>query len=426
MLQLQMGVAKNDITPRHAIPLAGFASRGNRKFETIESRLYVRTFIFEQRASDGLAVRALLISADILFWSDELANRLRERIERQFEISGERIILHATHTHSGPSISKRTIGIGEPDDDYLAYLEESVIDSVGQALLDTEPVTVYRGKGTSGIGVNRRKREDGKIILAPNPEGVTDPALNVIVFLNSEGKRKALLVHYACHPTLSVSNSVSSDFCGYAVELLENRIGSGAVCAYLQGCCGDINPYGGIGAFTDGQAVSSFGEALAEDVWRILSSELVMLDNIPFDSIQVTEKLPFAYVPSKEELMRLAAEGDDAMVRQWADRFVKLPGLLRPYAVLEITRLTIASGLTIVAMNGEMVVEYGLFVKNRAPGLIPIAYCNGMTGYITTAKQLEEGGYEPIESVTYFGNPAPFHESVEEKVLYKLAEIIDK
>ncbi|MCD9020838.1 neutral/alkaline non-lysosomal ceramidase N-terminal domain-containing protein [Cohnella silvisoli] len=393
-LQLSVGTAKIDITPPFALPLAGFASRENRKFETIDSRLYVRTFYFQQHTADGSKLQALLVSADILFWSEELTDQLRRRIERQWGIAVDAIILHATHTHSGPSISMRTVGLGDPDLDYLIFLEQAVIQSVDQAVADAEPVSIQMGKGVSRISVNRRKWVGNQMMLAPNADGLTDPELRVYVFTTSAGKKKGVLTHYACHPTLSDRNSVSSEFCGYAMERLESRHDPLTVCAYIQGCCGDIDPVRPEVVESNQDVISIVGQRFADDVDAILSGELERLEPTILAGRRSIAGLPFAGIPAQ--------------------------------ARFEITKLTIADGLTFIAMNGEMVVEYGLFLKSRSPGLIPLAYSNGMIGYITTAIQLQEGGYEPIESVTYFGLPGPFDPAVEAEVKNQLMAIIDE
>lgn len=425
-IQLSVGTAKVDITPPFALPLAGFASRNNRNFETIDSRLFLRTFYFQQHSTDGSKLQSLLMSADILFWSEELADQLRMRIERQWGIAVDAIILHATHTHSGPAISMRTIGLGEPDPNYLAFLEQAVILSVEQAVGDAEPVSIQMGKGTSGIGVNRRKKDGDQIVLSPNPEGVTDPELRVYVFTTFAGKKKGVLTHYACHPTLTDRNSVSSEFCGYAMERLENRYDSLTVCAYLQGCSGDINPVRPEVAESNPDVISIVGQRFADDVDAILSGELEWLEPNVLTSRRSIAELPFAEIPTKAKLQRVVDESASADVRKWAQSFLEQPDRLRKQARFEITKLAIAEGLTFIAMNGEMVVEYGLFLKSCSPGLVPLAYSNGMIGYITTANQLKEGGYEPIESVTYFGLPCPFDQAVEAEVKRQLMAIIDE
>ena len=48
--------------------------------------------------------------------------------------------------------------------------------------------------------------------------------------------------------------------------------------------------------------------------------------------------------------------------------------------------------------------------------VLPIGYSNGMIGYLVTAEQIAEGGYEPAESYAYLYRPGPFRPEVERAV----------
>ena len=68
-------------------------------------------------------------------------------------------------------------------------------------------------------------------------------------------------------------------------------------------------------------------------------------------------------------------------------------------------------------MDGEVVVEYGLWIKERYRGqVLPLGYSNGMVGYVPVAHQIHEGGYEARDSAPYFGLPAPFTPELEEVI----------
>jgi hypothetical protein len=90
---------------------------------------------------------------------------------------------------------------------------------------------------------------------------------------------------------------------------------------------------------------------------------------------------------------------------------------------LEITRLELAENLILAAFNAEMVVQYGLFIKDRFNRrVLPLGYTNGMIGYVTTAEQLAEGGYEPCGSTPYFNLPAPFAAGTEARIRTAILE----
>jgi hypothetical protein len=63
-------------------------------------------------------------------------------------------------------------------------------------------------------------------------------------------------------------------------------------------------------------------------------------------------------------------------------------------------------------------VDYSLRAKREFPAenLVVAGYCNDVSGYIPSLRILREGGYEPVVSMIYYGQPGPFAENVEEVV----------
>lgn len=62
--------------------------------------------------------------------------------------------------------------------------------------------------------------------------------------------------------------------------------------------------------------------------------------------------------------------------------------------------------------------QIDLRAKQEFPGepLIVAGYSNDVMCYIPTRKILAEGGYEPVDSMVYYGQPGPLAEDVEERV----------
>jgi hypothetical protein len=95
----------------------------------------------------------------------------------------------------------------------------------------------------------------------------------------------------------------------------------------------------------------------------------------------------------------------------------------RESVALEMTLVRLAQNLGFLTFNAEAVVEYGLFVKRRSEGaILPIGYTNGMIGYVTTERQLAEGGYESREAFRYFGMPGPFEAATELRIREAIAQ----
>jgi neutral ceramidase len=72
-----------------------------------------------------------------------------------------------------------------------------------------------------------------------------------------------------------------------------------------------------------------------------------------------------------------------------------------------------------VALGGEVVVDYDLRIKREYPGepLIVAGYSNDVMCYIPSARVLREGGYEANDSMIYYGRPGPFAGDVEERIM---------
>lgn len=416
--RLQLGCTKADITPEEPLPLAGFKHRSG-VFEGVAHPLYARIFAFRQKQEGGKHKQLLLVCADFIWWGSDRIAIIRQRLRARFGLEPEDIVLHATHTHSGPQTSSRFApSLGTVNPDYISQIEERLLEAAAAAFDSAEDVVAEQGEGRCSFGIHRRKRVDGEIVMAPNEDGPVDPEVKVIRFCTPDKRTKALLVHYTCHPTVTDANFVSSEFPGVAMELLERQFGPGVVAAFLQGCCGDVRPalieegefYRG-----DDSDVRHFAAALADEAAAIIRRPMRAAPPCSIGGRQLTIPLSFERLPSREKLE--AALHEEDIKGEWSALLLREPERLTGYAELELTLLHLAEGLSIMAMNAEMVVAYGLYVKSLSGGsVIPAAYSNGMIGYVPAASQLAEGGYEAEGSAYYFGLPGPFRADIEEAI----------
>lgn len=414
---LKLGAARVEITPEWPLPLAGFGHRRGVS-SGVSCPLYVRALFFEQGEGRGKR-RALLVSGDLIWWDENQAEMMRSCLAEKWKMEHISIILHATHNHSGPQTSGRfSPRLGEPDPAYLDMLEGRVHVAVEQASSYLEPVDIELGRGECHMGINRRRWVGGEIEMAPNAAGPADPEVTVIRFKTPSDATKAVLVHFACHPTVTDDSVISSEFPGVAMEMVEGALAGETIAAYLQGCCGDVRP----ALVRDGQfyrggetEVRRLGERLGTEVLAIMERPMRMLQPSSLIARQATLPLLLQEPPHESELQ--ASSRQPGVVGEWAAILRREPGRLRSRIPLRMTHLGLAEGLSFLAMNGEAVAEYGITMKRLFAGrVLPLAYSNGMIGYIPTARQLEEGGYEARGSIYYFGLPASFAPSLERKI----------
>ncbi len=327
------------------------------------------------------------------------------------------ILLSATHTHSGPQTSAElSSSIGVLDPQFHDRLRDGVRRVVSAAVDQLEPVTMTRWVGEHDLGFNRRPQF--------NPGGSVDRMLTVLRLDRAGGSASTLLVHYACHPTIYQGYQLSSEYCGVAMSELEDRFG--ATCLFLQGCCGDINPdinRDGVQARGELDVIDREGLALADAVSDLVSDHGEELEVRSLRSLQQSIDLPFDVLPDPAEL-RLLAETQGHM-GEWSRWLLDHPERMVPSIVMQMQRHDLAAGCSLVAMNGEVCVDYGLYVRAISGGTtLPLGYANGMTGYIPTAAIIAEGGYEAGDSIPYFYLPAPFVPEVESMLKQGLTDLI--
>jgi hypothetical protein len=86
--------------------------------------------------------------------------------------------------------------------------------------------------------------------------------------------------------------------------------------------------------------------------------------------------------------------------------------------------------LTLVALGGEVVVDYALRAKRdfnaAAEPLIVAGYSNDVMCYIPSLRVLKEGGYEAADSMLYYGMPGSFTEDVEETVFRAIRSVMKR
>lgn len=427
-MNLELGCAKVDITPETAVPLAGFAVRQNKPYDGIRSRIYLRALYLRQRQDDGSFRNAVVVSADLLWWGSDRMPHIRSMLRERWGLGPESIVLNGTHSHSGPQTSFRFHRLlGKADAGYIEFLESRLAEAIAMAEANAEPVTIERGTGLSHIGVQRRKYGDGRIVGGPNTDGPMDPEVAVVRFRAASGGTKAVMVHYACHPVTSSENYVSSEFSGKAMETLEESLGGDAVCLFLQGACGDINIYKSSAPPTltdDYDIIDYFGLQLANTVAGVLDAPMEALEPVRLTGRAGSVPLPLKPLETLEQLQTIAAKGESPY-DEWAAEMIGRLDERPTELVLEMNRLDLAEGLSLLAMNAEVVVEYGLWLKEMTAGnVLPVPYSNGMIGYVPTKKQIGYGGYEPVLSTYYFHMPGRFEESIEGTLRDALAEMI--
>ena len=98
-----------------------------------------------------------------------------------------------------------------------------------------------------------------------------------------------------------------------------------------------------------------------------------------------------------------------------------------PYPVQVIR---IGSSVTMIALGGEVVVDYGLRLKREIhdPFVWMAGYSNDVMTYIPSLRVLKEGGHEAGDAMKWGSHPAPWSDKVEEQIVvevHRLRKLIE-
>ncbi|HVX43168.1 MAG TPA: hypothetical protein VHC49_04765, partial [Mycobacteriales bacterium] len=188
----------------------------------------------------------VLITADLGWWrqvEDEAA--VRSGVLEAHGLEPDRLMLHLTHTHAGPSICSADADLdgGELVPEYLARLREAAIEATGIALSSAVPATLTVATGQCGVAANRDLPCGERYVVGFNPDVPADDTVLAGRVADVDGRVIATLVNYACHPTTFAWENalISPDFAGALREVVEAGTG-GAPCLFLQGASGELAP----------------------------------------------------------------------------------------------------------------------------------------------------------------------------------------
>lgn len=411
------GGATADITPGTGVAMGGYTARQGTA-TGVHDRLLARTIVFSDGSAD------LVISVcDLLGVGDEIVRRTRELAENELGIPADRVLVAATHTHSGPlevNPSELT--------PYADRVARAVLQTIREARDSRQPVSLKAGTvEVTTISQNRR-----------DPEGAIETMATIVAATSADGGQPvATLVNYACHSTVLEHDNMefSPDFPGAMARFLEREIGGTAV--YLQGAAGNINPVWMRHDFTEAERVGSIlGSAAtrvvhelqplgsgqwcvnlswSQEIEKKAAGTLLSAGRLAATSVMVDlrRRPTRTQADLKQEMDEVESQRSEAVTDH--DRYHELTArrnqLRVEWAVagrlagvppraevvpIEIQAMRISDECALVALPGEFFVETGNAIRAAVglPHVLIAGYANGMIGYVPTKEAFELAGYE--------------------------------
>jgi hypothetical protein len=319
--------------------------------------LYATVLVIES-ADNSLA----LVTCDLRSF---VSTRVGDIARQKFAV--QNTLIDASHTHSGPV----TWELRSP---WYVQAEDKMVAAIGQAKAAMFPATLEVSTGRIYLGHNRRKIINGKGVMwwrnaERLPSHPLDPTVNVLQVKDEQGKTRAILVNYACHPSVLGPDNYeySADYPGAMKRYIEAQI-PGATALFIQGGAGDINPY------RDKEPVEGQAFQAVEEMGQSLGKYVV----------SIREKTQLVTGP-----LRTASEVLEVRNRWRPDEKIPIGWMAGEFG----------DSLCFAALPGEPFIEHQVVFREKSECanamLFGYSYSAGgvWAGYIPTILASAQGGY---------------------------------
>jgi hypothetical protein len=394
--------------------LAGYAAR-TEPVSTILDGIEISAVLLECGGR-----RCLIFSFDLMIVGAELQDMIVAKLAAHGFKSGE-VLLLASHTHFAPATDQACAGLGIPEQRFVNDMAAAAEGLLLQMLRDQpSEVTLEIRQGSLNHSINRRRywrfptfgRTYGfrlaRVVMAPNPQGPTDECATVLLLRRVDnGTVIGAIWHYTCHPTAVIpDNVISSDYPGVVRRALRERFG-GIPCVFAQGFCGDIRPNMRRDTPNTGfrarlrqlvrtmMSGPSFASPAAGE-WSRWSTDLA------------AKVVAIAQAPSSKSSSPATLATGSASIPLGGFFTGSAPD--KPLAV-QVVRF--GDAIELVALSAEATVEWRDIIDREIPvrnGRIRLyaGYLGALFGYLPTAVQVAEGGYEVEGFQPLFGLSGKF------------------
>ncbi len=402
------GAARTDITPAGSVWMDGMLR--DHPSQGVHDPLHARCLVLSATGEVSEAVAVVVLDVCALSTDDNQA--MRRRVAERTGLPAERVILAATHTHSGPAAKGF---FNDKEVVWVEQLAEAVVAVVTEALAGRTAVAVGCGSGTETTISHYRRllAKDGHVIMnwepytedeVVGPLGVIDPEVGVLIAVRADqsGQVVGTLFNHAGHPNVMSGDNLllSAEYPGLACRLVEEFFGFG-VAIFANGAQGTMDIDGL--RDRDWAGMDRVGHALAEAV-KAVEPSLDYRSPLPLAVARRAYDVPARQITDDEWswAQRILAEtggkvqaladgvGDDYLAVLYRDLRA------RQDHPIVIEQTCVAIGETaLLTFPGELYTEIGQEVKRRSPFKQTwiIGLANGHIGYVPTRVAITEGGY---------------------------------
>ena len=396
----QVGEGVVDTTPPLGIEMAGFHKPvgQERRVAGIRRPAAARALVLQFGDT-----QAAIVSLDICGVSRAMTSRIQSRVAKKLGIPAENVRLCATHTHSMPTFRFfRQWGAISPE--YMASVENKIVQAVEMAQSDLAPTELYVGKGLAPGASNNRtvkawKTEDQFGKDSGDDERWLDRSVHVLHFQRSEPKKNLLWYHFTAHPVCGRDDQAGPDWPGLVDEMVQQKLGLKP--SFLQGHSGDVNA--GDAEHWIGREESTANPVTAAICKAVDTAKAVRVDEMQIDAQQcplpLDMKLFGQWLAAYRDDPSKCASGpwvDARFSKAWFEDSSKRD-MAQTHASVPLTAMQLGE-VGLVFHPGELYSCYGLMIRRDSPfdNTLVVGYADDIIGYLPDPKAYKDGEYSAI------------------------------
>lgn len=357
------GSAKAEITPPPGTPLSGYGKLRGKKTSGTHDPLFARALSLKKNGE-----LYVLVSLDLCLVDKQLGNEIHRRISEAQPLDRSRLLVTATHTHSGSGAIggrywQRFI-MGDFQKTVFDHITRQASEAALASVRALQPASAEYGETNLDELIENRMK----------PELRFPRKMKILRFVSSADKSVlGEMVFMAAHPTLFPAKELlfSADYPGLLTSSLESSH-PGAASLFINGAAGDLRPHAP-DIEDRKERLTVYGNSLAEKA-----------RNISFSAADLSG--PWKHFWIRPELPPVEARAGTLTFPP------VLGGRIFPrHAPFQAFRF---GSFAVLAFPGEIVSEIGYEIERRVSesGLRPLlaGYANDYIGYVVCRRHYED------------------------------------
>lgn len=401
---MKAGFGRAVITPPVGFSLVGYFN--DRRSEGIRDELYAISCVMEDRGK-----LFAITSVDLVWLDQQQVKKIKNIVHKDTGILPSNILIHSTHTHTGPIPDRSGREIYTKDfyvePSYLEILPFYIAGSIKMAYNRMSDISVAAGVDkVEGIAFNRRYLlKDGRVITNPwdrvedivEVAGPVDDTLTVVKITDKKTEKiKGIIVNFSLHPDTLGDTLISADWPGMVRDKIKNEFPDAEVLV-LNGPSGDINHINPEDPRRIGIEIPlSIAEKIKEKTLRLME-QMDTIKNPSLDTYYKKFSIPVRKVSYEElkearKILKSKKIPADSLQYMVSSALVEIAKNRKKSISLEINGCSFGKEIIILGLPGEIFTEIGMKIKSMLPFRYKLLAQNSNThlGYVPSEEAFSQ------------------------------------